>query len=383
KVSNGNYLWISFFDSYLAPKGRAGFVMSSQASSAGHGEAEVRRKLIETGDVDVMISIRSNFFYTRTVPCELWHLDKGKPAERRDRVLMIDARNIYRKVTRKIYDFSPEQLQNLTAIVWLHRGQSDRFLALVQEYLARTIAEAAAISKQGSAFREAYDALTAATAPFLKTLPKDSPLRDLVKERDDAAKACLQGLDKWTARIAKDWKRPGEKKLAVQKKLLTELDALAEACRDLVKDIDLVYKLATRLADVAEKDAGARDHDAWDGRAIGRLEKDLDARRKAAVEQLKTTAYFHRQAHWLLSRFPDAKLVPVPGLCRVVTRAEVQAADWSLTPGRFVGVAPPEVDDDFDFEQTLRDIHVELADLNRAAAELAVKIQKNFEGLVV
>ena len=108
---------------------------SSQASSAGHGEAAVRRKIVETGDVDVMISIRSNFFYTRTVPCELWHFDKGKPADRRDQVLMIDARNIYRKVTRKIYDFTPEQLANLTAIVWLYRGQTDRFLALVQQHL--------------------------------------------------------------------------------------------------------------------------------------------------------------------------------------------------------------------------------------------------------
>jgi type I restriction enzyme M protein len=376
-----SYLWISFFDSYLAPKGRAGFVMSSQASSAGHGEAEVRRKLIETGDVDVMISIRSNFFYTRTVPCELWHLDKGKPADRRDQVLIIDARNIYRKVTRKIYDFSPEQLKNLTAIVWLYRGRSDRFLGLVQEHLGRTIAEAGAIAGRTGAFLKAYEELAAAAAPFLKTLPKDSPLRDLLKERDDGAETCFQELDKWTARIAKDWKKPGEKKLAAQKKLLAELDVLAGACRDLVKDIDLVYKLATRLADAAEKDAGARDHDAWDGRAIGRLEKELDARRKEAVEQLKTTAYFHRQAHWLLSRFPDAKLVPVPGLCRVVTRSEIEAADWSLTPGRFVGVAPPEVDEDFDFEQTLRDIHVELADLNREAAELAAKIQTNFEGL--
>jgi len=381
KVSNGNYLWISFFDSYLGPKGRAGFVMSSQASSAGHGEAEVRRKLVETGDVDVMISIRSNFFYTRTVPCELWHLDKGKPAGRRDQVLMIDARNIYRKVTRKIYDFSSEQLQNLTAIVWLYRGQCDRFIALVREYLTRTTTEAGAIAGQAGAFREAYDALKAATVAFLKTLPKDSPLHDLIKERDDAAKACFQAVDKWTARIAKDWKKPGEKKLAAQKKLLAELDSLAEACRDLVKDIDLVYKLTARLVDAAEKDAAARDHEVWDGRAIGRLEKDLDATRKDAVEQLKTTAYFHRQAHWLLFRFPDAKLVPVPGLCRVVTRAEVQAADWSLTPGRFVGVAPPEVDEDFDFEQALRDIHVELADLNREAALLAEKIQKNFEGL--
>lgn len=143
KVSNGNYLWISYFHSYLSPKGRAGFVMSSQASSAGHGEAEVRRKIVETGEVDVMISIRSNFFYTRTVPCELWHFDRAKPKELRNQVLMIDARNVYRKVTRKIYDFSPEQLANLTAIVWLYRGQSERFLELVQSYLNRTLSEAA------------------------------------------------------------------------------------------------------------------------------------------------------------------------------------------------------------------------------------------------
>ena len=111
--------------------------MSSQASSAGHGEKEVRRKLIETGDVDVMIAIRSNFFYTRTVPCELWHFDRAKPEARKDQVLMLDARNIYRKVTRKIYDFSPEQLANLTAIVWLYRGQKDRFLGLVKEYFGK------------------------------------------------------------------------------------------------------------------------------------------------------------------------------------------------------------------------------------------------------
>ena len=79
KVSNGNYVWISYFYSYLSEKGRGGFVMSSQASSAGGDEALVRRKLIETGDVDVMIAIRSNFFYTRTVPCELWFFNRAKP----------------------------------------------------------------------------------------------------------------------------------------------------------------------------------------------------------------------------------------------------------------------------------------------------------------
>ena len=83
----------------------------------------------------------------------------------------------------------------------------------------------------------------------------------------------------------------------------------------------------------------------------------------------------------LQDRFPKAKLEPVPGLVKLVDRREIEAADWSLTPGRYVGVAPPEEDDDFDFEQTLRDIHTELADLNKEAAELAAKIQENFEEL--
>jgi type I restriction enzyme M protein len=355
--------------------------MSSQASSAGHGEADVRRKLVETGDVDVMISIRSNFFYTRTVPCELWHLDKGKPAERRDQVLMLDARNIYRKLTRKIYDFSPEQLRNVTAVVWLYRGQPDRFLVLVQNHLDRTLAEAAVIVSTADIFRGAYTSLTDAAAPFIKTLTNDSPLHALIKDRDDAAEACIDKLNQWTARIARDWNTSCQPNIAAQKARLVEFDALAEACRDLVKDVDLVCKLAARLVDTAEKHANARAHDAWDGRTIGRLEKELDTKRKGLVEQLKDTAYFQRQAHWLLTRFPEAEFVPVAGLCRIVTRKEIEAADWNLTPGRYVGVAPPEVDDDFDFEQTLREIHVELADLNEEAATLATKIHENFEGL--
>jgi type I restriction enzyme M protein len=203
-----------------------------------------------------------------------------------------------------------------------------------------------------------------------------------VKERDDAAKSCFASLDKWTARIVKDWKKPCAPNLAAQKKLLAGLEELATACRDVVKDVDLVFKLASRVVDAAEKDANAKEHEAWDGRAIGKLEKELDARRKEAVEQLKAAAYFERQAHWLLSRFPDAKLVAVPGLVKLVDRKDIEAADWSLTPGRYVGVAPPEVDEDFDFEQTLSDIHVELADLNQEAAALAKTIQKNFEELI-
>jgi len=91
--------------------------------------------------------------------------------------------------------------------------------------------------------------------------------------------------------------------------------------------------------------------------------------------------YFHRQAAWLIERFPEAKLVNVPGLVKLVDKTELEKNDWSLTPGRYVGVAPEEVDEDFDFEETMREIHLELEGLNEEAAELAKTIAKNFKEL--
>jgi len=150
--------------------------------------------------------------------------------------------------------------------------------------------------------------------------------------------------------------------------------------------VDLLYKLTARVADLGSELANDLAGDgaiaaAYDRRAAGKLVKQLDEERKAAVEQLKHAAYFHRQVAWLQDRFPTAELQAVPGLVKLVDRAEIEAADWSLTPGRYVGVAATEKDEDFDFEQTLRDIHVELADLNMEAVELAAKIQENFEEL--
>lgn len=393
-VSNGNYLWISYFHSYLSPTGRAGFVMSSQASSAGHGEKEVRRKLIETGDVDVMIAIRSNFFYTRTVPCELWHFDRSKPAVRKDQVLMLDARGVYRKVTRKIYDFSPEQQANLAAIVWLYRGQQERFLGLVQSYIARLSTEAAAVDAALTAFENTMADAHAPIAAFGKAVqaitavppaPKQA-LLDALTEQTTAMQAYMTdraALVTGLAAFCKSVAKPVQTNKAQHSARLA-FDPLAESARGLVKQIDLLYKLAARAAQLAQELAASDEAaEFYDRRAISKLIKQLDEERKSAVEQLKEGAYLHRQIVWLQDRFPKAEMQDVPGLCKVVTRADIEAADWSLTPGRFVGVAPAEVDENFDFEQTLRDIHLELADLNRESVDLALKIQINFEELGV
>lgn len=395
KVSNGNYVWISYFYSYLNEQGRAGFVMSSQASSAGRDEAKVRQKLVETGDVDVMVAIRSNFFYTRTVPCELWFLNRAKPEAHRDKVLMIDARNVYRKVTRKIFDFSPEQEQNLLAIVWLYRGETGRYLDLVAGYCQRMLAEGAVCfamkDDEGETveplpgFLGALTTFRGAVEPFLKTQAKDAAHVEALKELDDAIplfKADMESFRKTVSEQQSVWGAQ-ETTNGELKKVVVRLATLAETSRDLVKQTDLLYKLACRLIETCENQCDARDNDAWANRDITRARKAADEARSLAVEQLKQVRYFWKQAHWLTERFPEAQLRAVEGLVKLVDRAEIEANDWSLTPGRYVGVAPEEEDEDFDFEEALRDIHVELEDLNAEAVQLAATIRKNFEELGV
>ena len=148
-----------------------------------------------------------------------------------------------------------------------------------------------------------------------------------------------------------------------------------------MKTADQLYKRASRLAETCENDCAARDSELWSTRDINRARKNADAARQQAVEQLRLIRYFHRQGLWLIERFPYAALCDVPGLVKLVDKAEIAANDWSLTPGRYVGVAPEEEDEDFDFEETLREIHVELEDLNAEAVQLAAKIQENFAGL--
>ena len=134
EIGNANYLWISYFYAYLNETGRAGFVMASSATDSQGKDKDIREKLIRTGHVDVMISVGNNFFYTKSLPCSLWFFDKGKPEELQDKVLFIDARNYYTVVDRTLNEWSEWQLKNLNAIVWLYRGETDKYKALIQEY---------------------------------------------------------------------------------------------------------------------------------------------------------------------------------------------------------------------------------------------------------
>jgi type I restriction enzyme M protein len=134
EVGNGNYLWISYFYSYLNEHGRAGFVMASSATDSQGKDKDIRKSLVETGNVDAMISVGNNFFYTKSLPCSLWFFDKGKAENIKDKVLFIDARNYYTVVDRTLNEWSEWQLKNMNAIVWLYRGETEKYTKLLNEY---------------------------------------------------------------------------------------------------------------------------------------------------------------------------------------------------------------------------------------------------------
>ena len=389
RVSNANYLWMQYFYSYLNENGRAGVVMSSQASSAGRDEAKVREKLVKTGAVDVMVDVRGNFFYTRTVPCQLWFFDRAKERdpERADQVLTLNASSIFRKLSRAIYDFSPEHQKNIAAIIWLYRGRADRFLGLVESYLAEAIAKGQTTTAPLTTFAEALGKLIDLMGPFATEERAPDPLAERWKELTSAQDTVAADIEAFgaeadsrvgaSAKDAKGEERDNSALHAVRK----GLHPLAERCRDLTKQIDLVAKLAWRVVDTAVKELEAKESDLWANTDINKARKTLEVARAEAVEALRQVRYFVKQADWLQERFPEARLRNIEGLVKLVDRAEIEAHDWSLTPGRYVGIAPEEVDEDFDFEEALRSIHIDLTGLNDEAVQLAAKIAQNFEEL--
>ena len=199
EISNANYLWISYFYAYLNEHGRAGFVMASSATDNSQSkEKDIRRKLVETGHVDVMVSVGNNFFYTKTLPCSLWFFDKGKREELMNKVLFIDARNYYTVVDRALNEWSEWQLKNLNAIVWLYRGEAEKYRGLLDEYAAEL-----------------------GTRDFAAALDK---LTDQAKELDAAAKTAVDEAARKEKKAVE--KQFDEEKVALQDRILTAREAV-------------------------------------------------------------------------------------------------------------------------------------------------------------
>ena len=383
KNDNANYLWIQYFYNYLKPTGRAGFVMASSASDAGHSEKDIREKLVKTGAVDVMMAIGNNFFYTRSLPCTLWFFDRAKEldTDKKDKVLMLDARKIYRKVTSKVNDFSPEQLQNLICIVNLYRGNSQKFETTVKSYLQNAADLATTTAEATTELQKQLQKVLNILSTFcLKQDSQDLKIDKIIpnwKEIEDDAKTIFE---QQTQLIESVKKNQGNQ-------LITEITVQTKALR---KPQDKLIKQLLDAISTAAKEYQLSKNKEW--KELN-LKEQLD-QLKALQQQLSgnpdeeepgllhETEYFYKQAHWLTSRFPEGVYTDVEGLCKVVTQKEIEAKDWSLSPGRYVGV-DTTTDDDFDYEERLNEIHIELDGLNEEANSLIETINENRKLLIL
>lgn len=296
EVGNANYLWISYFYSYLNETGRAGFVMASSATDSQSKDKDIREALVKTGDVDVMLSVGNNFFYTKSLPCSLWFFDKAKNENIKDKVLFIDARNYYTAVDRTLNEWSEWQMKNLNAIVWLYRGEKDKYTALLEEYRTQLL-------------QYAVDFKADEVCRIISPNCEFAPVIDgFVKYKDEQQKQSKFEL----GHVTRMTKKKTESEWA-----------------DKLSQIDAVITVA-------------------------------------------------KEAKWLTDKFGDGEYTDVLGLCKVASIAEIEAKNWSLTPGAYVGV-PLVEDDGVDFNKRMAEIHTELLTLQVQSNELMNTISKNME----
>ena len=318
EVGNANYLWISYFYSYLNEHGRAGFVMASSATDSQGKDKDIREALIKTGNVDVMISVGNNFFYTKSLPCSLWFFDKGKSDAIKDKVLFIDARNYYTVVDRTLNEWSEWQLKNLNAIVWLYRGETGKYTALIDSYknTVGTSVETLCSSP------EAMNLKACVGDDLFHHIDGVSPYK-CTEYTVESLKGILEQLKKGTLQNAK---RSVELAVKNNKKQKKQIETAFTAFEETVHCLEQLIKDYT----------------------------------------------------WLYEKFGDGVYADVLGLCKLATISEIEKKGWSLTPGAYVGVAPVE-DDGVDFAERMKEIHNELLSLQAESNELMNAISKNME----
>ena len=366
-VPNANYLWINLFATSLKEgTGRAALVMANSASDARHSEADIRQTLIENNLIYGMLTLPSNMFYTVTLPATLWFFDKGKTDER---ILFIDARNIFTQIDRAHREFSAEQIQNIAIISRLHKGRREEFLALIDRYFASGMERLAENKTQVAPVSEKILEVLADQAG------KDA-VASLVKIWDD-----LAPLEKAYAAYQKkngpsDNKGATvEKKNTAQQELRATFDPFFTGLHDCLKQIDkAVRRHEKALADEA-REAGKRQ-------TADRATKQLKTALEALHTEVKNAESAFAHIHWLQERFPEAKYEDVTGLCKLADLDEIKEQDYSLNPGRYVGVV---IEEDGKTEEEFIDAMVayeaQLSGLNKTAKELEKIVSTNVRAI--
>lgn len=370
-VPNGNYLWINLFATSLKPGGRAALVMANSASDARHSEADIRRTLIEQNLIYGMLTLPSNLFYTVTLPATLWFFDKGKSD---DKLLFIDARNIFTQVDRAHRELSDEQIQNIALIPRLHKGRRQEFVDQVDRYLHQGMAQ----------LKEAAEHLPALSDRLLAVLAEEAADAQTSQAARDAI-AALQAQWGQLAALAlaqdqhertRGQKHSVEERNQAQHLLRAQFTPFFTGLHAAVKALDKAIREMDKRKAEAAKLEGKRA-------TANRQTKGVKAAVQALHDELKAAELYYQHVSWLQERFPQAAYEDVTGLCKLAGREEIAEQDWSLNPGRYVGVVIEEDGKtEEEFLASIAEQHAELESLTADAHALEATLTKNLAAIL-
>ena len=345
EVPNANYLWINLFVTSLKPQGRAALVMANSASDARHSEAQIRENLIKAGVVSGMLTLPSNMFYTVTLPATLWFFDKAK---KDSKILFVDARNVFTQIDRAHREFTEEQLQNLALIFRLREGNQQAFVERIDGYFEKGFAS---LDENTPRLHDVTTRLGAYLSENdIAGIPDPAPVLSHAKRLVRSFATHREKVD--LSQI--------EKANGVQRKLAETIAPFFEELHALLKSYD-------KLVRHAEKEQGR-------SRDLKTLKLELEELHRQARE----AEYFFRHIAWLQERFPEARYEDVTGLCKLASLSDVEEQEYSLNPGRYVGVVIEEDGKtEEEFLAEMLTMNEELEALNREARELEAVIGKN------
>ena len=375
-VPNANYLWINLFATSLKPKGRAALVMANSASDARHSEADIRRALIEANLIYGMLTMPSNMFYSVTLPATLWFFDKGKPKDAAgERILFIDARNIFTQIDRAHREFSDEQVANIAIISQLHKGQRQRFTALVNHYFERGVASL-------HAHQASIEALCAQLFEALDDKDARQAVTDLKKQWKSLGKLEERYAAYLDISTPDSAKKPPVRAESVEAKALEAHNTAQHKLHAAFTPFFTALHADLKAMDKALRQLEKQQADAAqaDGKraSVDRKTKALKTALEALHTEIRDSELWFIHIQWLQERFPKAQYEDITGLCKLATRAEVAEQDWSLNPGRYVGVVIEEDGKTEDeFISGLLEMNEELMRLNVEARVLEAVIAKN------
>lgn len=415
KITDANYLWVSLFATSLNSTGRAGFVMANSASDARNSEYDIRKEVVDTGMVDVMVTMPSNMFYTVTLPATLWFFDKAKiHTDRKDKILFIDARNVYKQISRSQREWTEEQVRNLGMITKLYRGENDRFIALINEYL-RKLKPAKEANATAHPFtyimgaerrlEEYIETLTDITdylENYVKAVAKDLTKNQLKKKQDFQWDTKWKALKATNIGIPDTFPEPNgiETQLETvvtnaptqalvtanvsQQQLATEIDGLLQSHQTHQQVLKSYAKQLETLLTFAEKQLKLKSKTLWNSFFSNAPHRLIAKANNVYVETYDYLAYYHEHITWLQQLFPMAEYQDVVGLCKLADKAEVtEEQDYSLNPGRYVGVEITEDNlTEEEFKDKVSQINTSLADLSKDATDLDKLINNNISNLL-